>query len=60
MIFAAKNENSWNGADEGSIPPTFYAQLLRTQVSRTAFCAYISGLYLTGTRLLAQKLRVER
>jgi hypothetical protein len=24
------------------------------------FCAYIIGLYFNGTRLLAQKLRVER
>jgi hypothetical protein len=27
---------------------------------RSAFCAYVLGLYFTGARLLAQKLRVER
>ncbi len=45
---------------QGSISPTFYVQLLRTWVARTAFCAYILGLYFTGARLLVQKLRAER
>jgi hypothetical protein len=34
---------------------SFYMRKLRVQL----FCAYISGLYFTGVRLLAQKLRIE-
>ncbi len=34
---------------------SFYVRKLRVQL----FCAYILGLYFTGARLLAQKLRVE-
>jgi hypothetical protein len=34
---------------------SFYVLKLRVQL----FCAYILGLYLSGARLLAQKLRVE-
>jgi hypothetical protein len=34
---------------------SFYVRKLRTQL----FCAYVLGLYFTGIRLLAQKLRVE-
>ncbi len=35
---------------------SFYVRKFRTQL----FCAYVLGLYLTGARLLAQKLCVER
>ncbi len=35
---------------------SFYLGKLRAQL----FCAYILGLYFTGTRLLGQKLRIER
>jgi hypothetical protein len=45
---------------QGSISPTFYVQLLHTQVARAAFCAYVLGLYFTGISLPTQKLRVER
>ncbi len=38
----------------GLISPTFYAQLLRSNI-----LANILGLYITGARLLAQKLRLE-
>jgi hypothetical protein len=34
---------------------SFYVRKLHAQL----FCAYILGLYFTGARLLAQKLRVE-
>jgi hypothetical protein len=34
---------------------SFYVRKLRAQL----FCASVLGLYLTGARLLAQKLRVE-
>ncbi len=35
---------------------SFYVRKLCTRI----FCAYILGLYSTGTKLLAQKMRVER
>jgi hypothetical protein len=34
---------------------SIYVSKLRVQL----FCAYILGLYLTGARLLRQKLRIE-
>jgi hypothetical protein len=34
---------------------SFYIHKLHAQL----FCAYVLGLYFTGARLLAQKLRVE-
>ncbi len=35
---------------------SFYVRKVRAQI----FCAYILGLYFTGTGLLAQKLHIER
>ncbi len=35
--------------------PNFYVRKFCAQL----FCAYVLGLYFTGARLLAQKLRVE-
>ncbi len=46
--------DSWGQFHQRSTP-SFYVCKLRVQI----FCAYILGLYFSGARLLAQKLRLE-